>query len=439
MRCGEIKRLITRAARGHLAPEERRRLEAHLAGCPSCYERYFAAVEREVAAPEPKRRAKEPAAGRVPSSWFGTGTWLTWPRWRVPVAVGAGILLGLVLRPAWVSPVEAKTRQSESAVAVSAGGKIAVAIKTPNGKYETRFPLTPLERQQARAAWTALATPGTPEQARESAFFGGARLKALILLDLPSSPFVRSDLPDRAYLASHIRGAERIRDDLYRRGFARVDFQGTMPRSIEALTPYHVVVLIGINRSYDAVAAPLLERYAALGGGVVMEGGIPSYLVHHWAPNDDAFVHDWEHVSLPTNLADIASWFGAPEYVNNDNAGVLDEIDNPFGLEVDLRVEVPTQGAAGVRRRGVEGRSDCRIIAGWTNTDSDVMAFCHWYKRGRIYYQAQRDDRRFGTQDQSDLWNVFVTGIQWAAGAFDLPDGPRPESGYHDVYPWSSR
>jgi hypothetical protein len=155
-----------------------------------------------------------------------------------------------------------------------------------------------------------------------------------------------------------------------------VVYAGDIP---ENLTGYDLLVL----EAYYAVEPkhePLIRDFIQNGGGVVLLGGVPSYLV--------AYCKDyWPYRFGGSDLASIQEWFGAWYYVNTGGYANV-TVDNPFSLPLmkgDTLVEGTGYSCASVT--GLNNNS--QTVAEWGT--GETFAFSHLYGGGRVYYQAWYD------------------------------------------------
>lgn len=155
-----------------------------------------------------------------------------------------------------------------------------------------------------------------------------------------------------------------------------VVYSGDIP---ENLTGYDLLVL----EAYYGVEPkdePLIRDFIQNGGGVVLLGAVPSYLV--------AYCKDyWPYRFGGSNLSSIQEWFGASCYVNTGGyANVM--VDNPFGLPL-MKGETLVEGT-GYSSASVTGmNNDSQTVAEWGT--GETFAFSHLYGAGRVYYQGWYD------------------------------------------------
>ncbi len=189
----------------------------------------------------------------------------------------------------------------------------------------------------------------------------------------------------------YVHGAGAVSTGLMEEKLKEKGFKVTSEALAPAdLTAYNVVVA-----HVNAPAPRYLEAFLARGGGVVLLEATPYYL----------------------GMADVADWFGASTYMN---AGVcapaVIDLDAPFGThfktgDVVAKSACAWEGAAAV----TDLAKDAISIAHWVDPDC-IFAFARQVGDGRVYYQAQFG----GAYEGEDAWDLFVAGVQWAAGLTDL-------------------
>lgn len=155
-----------------------------------------------------------------------------------------------------------------------------------------------------------------------------------------------------------------------------VVYAGDIP---ENLTGYDLLVI----EAYWAVEPKheaLIRDFIQNGGGVVLLGGVPTYLV--------VYCKDyWPYLYGGSNLGSIQEWFGASCYVNaRGYANVT--VDNPFGLPL-MKGDTLVEGRDYIFASVTELNNDSQTVAEWGT--GETFAFSRQYGAGRVYYQAWYD------------------------------------------------
>ena len=155
-----------------------------------------------------------------------------------------------------------------------------------------------------------------------------------------------------------------------------VVYAGDIP---ENLTGYDLLVL----DAYYAVEPkhePLIRDFIQNGGGVVLLGGVPTYLV--------VYCKDyWPYLYGGSDLGSIQEWFGASCYVNTGGYANV-TVNNPFSLPL-MKGDTLVEGR-GYSCASVTGlNNDSQTVAEWGT--GETFAFSHLYGPGRVYYQAWYD------------------------------------------------